>query len=446
MIHARIHVMLLALSCIGLAASSHTATAQKSDSVSLQVSLVTVGPGSEIFSWLGHSGVLITYPGGEQREFDYGVMFASSATTRAVLTGTGDAHLAMSEGRSKIATWVRRGRSVRVQPLDLTSAQKTKLLRLLEADHDERRGYRYDLITDNCTTHIRDLIDAATDGALRRAGSAASGSTVREIGIQQIRKSWVIAMFDLVLNDAVDRPATRWEAASVPAGLSRLVSFSSVPGADSDRRALISQQPTISITPEAESRIGVGELSVLLLLIGLAIASVTLALGLMARRVSALARFALGFWIATVGGMVGLLGLTVGAGWLLTEYPFAPHNENLFVLNPLLLFAVPLGVNYALGVPRSARWLGWLLDLCAIGSVACVVLKATPDFDQSNLRILFLATPTMVSLALAHRVASGLSLRETKRAIQVRLLVSLSVVKKPAQPASAQPISWRYSA
>ena len=59
-------------------------------------------------------------------------------------------------------------RTVWRQPLPLDDEQKQKVIDKLESDIlEENKYYAYDHFEDNCTTRVRNILDDATDGALK---------------------------------------------------------------------------------------------------------------------------------------------------------------------------------------------------------------------------------------------------------------------------------------
>lgn len=416
------------------------AGAAKPGAPSIEVSLVTVGPGSESFSWLGHAAILLTYPvTGEQREFDYGVMITDAGTRRRVLTGTADAHVSMSEGHAAMATWARLGRAVTLQRLNLTEAQGEQLISAIVADQVSGNAYRYNLLTDNCTTHIRDLLDLATNGALRRAGQSSTGMTIRDLGARQLQKSWLVAMFDLILNNEADRKVTQWEAAALPAELSRLVARTSLPDARGNVRPLAHDtfrgwSRMSQVIPAVSDKIS-------FLLLGVVIASVGISTGVTAESGNRTSRAALGLTTAALGGAFGLLGTVVTAGWLMTEYPFAQHNVNVLVVSPLLLVAVPLGIGYAFNSAASGRLLSTLLNLCVFSNVLAVLLNASLLSGQDNTRTLLLVMPAITGIAYGVRRSQG-QIFARFAPLHDHSLADGDSHRNTTRPASKSPIFW----
>ena len=74
-------------------------------------------------------------------------------------------------GRSRTSEQYRRAnRSVWVQELEMPPARRLELQRFLEwNERPENRFYHYDYYRDNCSTRVRDALDRALGGRIRRA-------------------------------------------------------------------------------------------------------------------------------------------------------------------------------------------------------------------------------------------------------------------------------------
>jgi hypothetical protein len=112
-----------------------------------------------------------------------------------------------------------------------------------------------------------------------------------------------------------------------------------------------------------------------------------------ARRPRLLAALALSFW--TLAGLLGALMLFLWAG---TEHSAAWANENLLLLSPLALLALPGGWRVARGRAASSRW-GTLLWVLAGSAAIAGFLKFLPFRPQQNLEWVLLLLPLHLSLA-----------------------------------------------
>lgn len=139
--------------------------AQKRDSI--QFSLLTCSPGTEIYSLFGHTAIRYqNYTENKDIVFNYG-MFSFSAPNfiYRFVKGETDYQLGVNDFNSFKAGYMFRGSSVYQQVLNLTYEEKIKLQNLLFTNYlPENRVYRYNYFYDNCTTRARDQIEKSICG------------------------------------------------------------------------------------------------------------------------------------------------------------------------------------------------------------------------------------------------------------------------------------------
>ncbi len=137
--------------------------AQASYANQVIISLLTCSPGSEIYSTYGHSALLIEYPSLRKKVvYNYGT-FDFNTPNFAVKFIKGDLLYKLSPEpyAGFIHEYQLQGRGIIQQELDLTDAQKNKVLAFLSKNmKPENRTYLYDFFFDNCSTRIRDLCES----------------------------------------------------------------------------------------------------------------------------------------------------------------------------------------------------------------------------------------------------------------------------------------------
>ena len=130
----------------------------------LRVSLLTILPGSEIYSLWGHSALRIT---DEERGLDitynYGTFdFEAGHFVLKFLHGNLDYTLSAYGFEASFRAYQGQGRPIIEQTLNLAPEQQQRLLDLLAVNlRPENRRYRYHFLFDNCSTRIRDILEAA---------------------------------------------------------------------------------------------------------------------------------------------------------------------------------------------------------------------------------------------------------------------------------------------
>ena len=189
-----------------------------------RISLVTMGVGGLIWERHGHIALCISYENPRDDVcFNYGI---------------GDFHHPVKMGwgffRANDSFWVGKqypremlsiyrnaDRTIWIQPLPLTKAQKEKVLAKLEFDVlEENKHYSYDHLWDNCTTRVRDIIDDATDHAFKKMPNKADGRSYRELareGFFGLPKSWLpLLITDLAMGRVSDKIPTYWDRMFLP--------------------------------------------------------------------------------------------------------------------------------------------------------------------------------------------------------------------------------------
>ncbi len=185
------------------------------------IELVTMGIGSLIWERHGHIALCVRYPDPQDDVcYNYGIGDFKEPLGMAAgfFRGTKSFWVGKQYPDEMLAVYRRTDRTIWVQPLPLTAAQKTKVLEKLEYDVlEEHKHYAYDHFWDNCTTRVRDILDDATGGALRSIEGKTYGRTYRDLardGFMGMRVPLVIT--DIAMGRVTDRPPTYWERMFLP--------------------------------------------------------------------------------------------------------------------------------------------------------------------------------------------------------------------------------------
>jgi hypothetical protein len=182
------------------------------------VYLVTVTPGFELITALGHTFVMVAGGGREQPvSYNYGAFDRNQdgiawklargqiSYTLAALPWSDVAYVLLEQGRPTTA-----------QRLDLRPDELARFLDGLE-QAPERQGYPYDWETANCSTKARDALDAALGGAWSTAWDRPVPETPRD----EIRRHLGPSVprdlaWSFVAGPVVDQPMTAWDRAMFP--------------------------------------------------------------------------------------------------------------------------------------------------------------------------------------------------------------------------------------
>jgi hypothetical protein len=304
-----------------------------------------------------------------------------------------------------MAQYHERNRSVWVQELDLTPAERVAVRDFIAWNaREENRYYRYDYYLDNCSTRVRDVIDRVIGGQLKAAMEPRLTTTTYRFHTQRaLQFDRAVALgTNIGLGEGADRPISQWEEAFLPGRLQEHLRAVQVRGADGTLRPLVKSERQLFAANRPPEPTTAPHTLVRNLLIGLGIAAV---LGL-------LARFAIsGRWaprfafvtVATLWSFInGLLGVVLIVGWTATRHTFMVRNENLLQFDPLslgLAVVLPLAVmrGRATGVARR------LANMIAVIAIVGLAIKLVPLFNQTNVAVIALTLPVHVVIAWAVR-------------------------------------------
>ena len=368
-------VAALLLACVmGVArAQPADATATTSPLISTvtdapRIGVVTMGPGDIFWERFGHDAIVVDAgtPDGPT-SYNFGFFdLAEDGFIGRFVRGEMQYMLVALPLEEDLRYYREVGRGATLQWLDLDPAQaRTLAAALAENARPENARYRYNYYTDNCATRVRDAIDTALGGHLRRQLEVrSSGDTYRGESVRLASPAaWMSLGFDLALGPFGDRPLTRWEQAFVPRRLA-----DDLRGAKrADGRPLVTSE--VELLPQRQAAEPVGRAPRLWpwLLAGVALGLAIMALA--RRQPRLLAVGASGFWLAS-----GLLGLVLVLSWAFTAHHALWANRNLLLLNPLCLLLLPGAWALLRGRTPSARFRVLLIVVAALATLACIPL------------------------------------------------------------------------
>ena len=300
-----------------------------------RIGVMTMQPGEVFWERFGHDAIVIDDPAkGEAISYNFGFFNPEEpGFIGRFIRGEMQYSLVPLPLREDLQTYRDEGRGVSIQWLNLTLAQAESLQSALELNAlPQNSHYHYDYFRDNCTTRVRDALDRALGGQLRRQLEGSSnGETFRSEATRMASPApWMRFGFELGLGPSSDVPLTHWDDAFLPQRL-----------ADSLATANNNAQPLVSATEQLlPHRIALAPAEASLplwpfLFTGFGLAALVLAFG--RKRPRLLAAFALPLWL-----LCGAFGAVSLYAWIGTAHWVAAVNHNLWLLNPLaLLMAWP---------------------------------------------------------------------------------------------------------
>lgn len=208
------------LTLVGLAREAHAGEPTST------VVLYTIGAAEELPSRFGHSFLCTRDAGNDTPEgghcYDYGVPASSDVVSimwSAIRNRPGFTPVKIDE-RWLLSYFESQGRQVERQLIALPIAQAERLASLLEEDVREKRAYAYHPYWANCATKLRDHLDTATAGKLRKGPTSIPEGTLREyMETGHSGHLGILTAMALWLGETNEHVPTHWEAMLLPSVL-----------------------------------------------------------------------------------------------------------------------------------------------------------------------------------------------------------------------------------
>lgn len=367
--------------------------------------LLTIDPGAELYTRFGHTALWVA-PEGESKGsvYNFGVFYPSPGMLADWLRGEQQYWLGVMQLDSTLIRYAREGRGVRAMRLHMPPEAAEHLqARLDELARPENAAYRYDWLTNNCSTRPRDLLDECLGGTLAPQLAEPAGVSARSEAMRHVSRDFPLWWaLHFALGPSTDVELSRWEAMYLPGTLDADIGAAVVPGQEQplggERCELVAGRYPAPPAEDAKRDTPLRTAG----LLGCVALTVLGDKGAHNRLLRAL--FGLG--MASFGLVAGLLG-TLSAGlWAATPLTTAWQNHNLFFANPLTLGLVPLGlaVVFGRGIRRARSLSMTLVTIAALGTILAIgqVLAF-----QSQGPVISLLFPLLIGLTLGiHRMSA----------------------------------------
>ena len=353
----------------------------------VEVSLLTVLPGREVYSLFGHSALRIRDDAaGIDRTYNFGTFsFEQPLFYLRFLGGRLDYILDTDPFWAVLANYRAEGRPIIEQRLALPpDAARALYARLEDNALPQNRAYRYDFFWDNCSTRLLDNVDAALVAA-GSPGIELPPSEQPRTFRQLLDPYWAGVPFvdagaNLALGLPPDRLASAREEAFLPLELAGQLDRAVFGG-----RPLVASRDTLFWVADAGMPRPAPPAPIVL---GWAVLAVGLGATLAgARRAPGRA----GRWAdAALFGAVGVAGLVVFLLWTATAHQVTGPNLNV-------LWAWPTHLAAAVALGRGGVGRRWRVYLGAAAAVTALVALAWTALPQTLPAPLF---PLAVLLAV----------------------------------------------
>ncbi|WP_373330749.1 Lnb N-terminal periplasmic domain-containing protein [Salmonirosea aquatica] len=348
---------------------SFSSKAQVQLSPQAKVSLITVGPGDELYSSFGHSALWIYDPVYQlDRAYSYGTFsFETGNFYIKFLRGTLPYTISVNPLMPQFYYWQQENRSVKEQELNLSTRQKQRLFDYLETNLlPQNREYQYKFFYDNCSTRLGDALKAAAGDSLTFPGYTRDTLSFRQWidRYAYVQKPWADFGMDLAIGSPSDEIATPQQATFLPDNLSAAFSDARVKAGNQEVPLVMETRELYTATPEADH----GWLTPKLFFWALAIL-------IAAFTVWQIQQNKLNFTLDKI--LFTLVGLT---GWLILLLWFGT-NHGVTSWNWDILWAFPLWIPFVFSFSKTHKpaWFQWFLIAYGV-----LLLCATANLLKHN--------------------------------------------------------------
>lgn len=357
---------------------------------SVQISLLTAGPGNEVWSLYGHTAIRYKDEAtGEDLAVNYGMFsFNKSFFIIRFVLGLTDYEMGISSMDHFINSYGSEDRWVYEQTLNLTREEKLEITAALnENSLPENRVYRYNYFYNNCTTKAREMIINHLNIKGYLADNQWNGNSYRKMVHQWTTgHQWTRFGNDLLLGIGSDFKTEREASFFLPDSVRKDFDNIILTNPDGSKRKLVTKATwlirpvkahNLSSSSFVTPQIVFGSLFVIILLLTI--------YQWRSRR----SLWPLDCLLLIATGLAGIILFVM----IFSEHPTVRVNLQILLLNPLsLLFAIP--------VVRTARrgQCHWYWKVLSI----CLVLFLIGAFFQSYAEGMLLLAASLLARCVVH--------------------------------------------
>ncbi len=371
---------------------------------SLRVSVLTIGPGDEVFERFGHNAIRIRDEiTGMDLAYNWGMFsFADPNFLARFLSGDTRYWVEAFPSAWMIETYIAQDREVTEQVLALSAEQRTALAALVVRNaQPANKYYRYDYYRDNCSTRVRDAIDSVLAGSLeRRFSIMTTGWTYRSESVRLTTPdAFAQAGIELALGPRADRPMTAWQAMFIPMRLRDYLRDVTVPGPDGAPVPLVAEEELVykarrPAEPAERRGLTLGAWGPILGVWMLLFAPLSVARRARTRIPAAIMAV---LWY----GVTGVVGALILAMWVGSAHVFWYTNLNLLLVSPVGLVAM-VAVTRAILRGEATRLARWSVLAILVQSLLAVLLALVGP--QALGGPLLLLLPAHLGLIITYRL------------------------------------------
>lgn len=373
------------------------------DSLPPKVSLITVGPGQNVYELEGHTMLRFRYakadgtyaPDVDPTPFNYATdrhkredmmvnwgVFDFNAPFFIYRFVKGETDYIAAEGFTKIVLsgYADDGREVKELQLNLSAAQAFRLDSLVRENLlPENRVYRYNYVKDNCATRPLALIEKSMEAdsamLLFPDETAADDSVTFRNEMRRYHRDFPTYQFgiDLALGSGIDHPITRRERCFAPVYLHEYIKEVGIRSADGSITPLAADE-TVLLT-DAIGGAKENGVPPWVIVYGFALAALLFALRDWRKRSASR-------WLySAVFGIYGMAGCVIAFLVFISSHEATAPNVNLMWLNPLALIpATLIWFKSAKNIVFCYQIVNFVLDLAFICGAAFFSQSINPLF------------------------------------------------------------------
>jgi len=353
------------------------------------VSVLTFAPGEIYWQRFGHNALLLRdEASGRATVYNYGIFdFQQKNFFLNFARGQMLYQLDAEPLRRTLRLYQSEDRWIYEQRLALDEAQRREIAEFLQWNtQPENAQYRYDYFLANCSTRVRDAIDRVLGGSLKAQlhGGQLSPATFRSEVTRLMSPDLPLAIgMDLGLGPKVDEPIDRWSHAFVPMSLMQSLREAKVADPETGlSKPLVEQEGWLYESDRIKEPEQAPNLLWPFLALGLISA---LAVLLLARaRAKPAARITLALAGLMFYATASVFGLVMLAGWLLTDHWGMWSNQNLLLLNPLALLAIPVWAQAFRADWRPGPKAQRVVRIIALLAATASLIKVLPTAPMQN--------------------------------------------------------------
>ena len=333
-----------------------------------RVSLLTVSPGSELYSSFGHTAIRVVDPVvSQERIFGWGTFdFSTDNFYVKFLRGTLPYQISVTDMYAMQYAYQIENRTIREQVLDLSPSQRQRLFDVLNENYrPENRTYQYKFYYDNCATRPRDKIaDACGDSLTVPSKTVPTGKSYRDWMNDYLgQHPWSKVGMNLALGTPADVVTTGWQAMYLPDQVHDQLSRATLRRADGRVVPLVAQNLTPFEAPKVLRQTApfIFDPEVVFAVLGIGVAFFTV------RRYR---RGHVDRWLdRLLFGFAGFWGWFLFLLWVATDHGVTAWNPTLLYLMPLHLPLIYWATGPSTTAQRRTLYFGVTAVLILLGMV-----------------------------------------------------------------------------